>query len=733
MKIVDLLQNFLRAYNQFKELNGYQTQSNAIDFLETRHTILNIENQLHLLNSNLYNEVNADNIAPLLQLLNLRWKLIRGTDLAYPYALEHPINSIYLTLAEDIGQALGQSPYKLLMPTLISFNDAITDEIQNESLDHYILTDDDSQLLNVLSTLEFAEEDGILKKYNPAINLVEPLSHTEKYRLTRGSTAAANYYSTISALIEFQKSNGSIGSIIKYLADHLNDGGVHSGNDGTEENAGHDANVGIVFFSELLPILTPAEKHALLELPIPNANNETVGDLWNRICDPAKKRDENGELDVRYCVEIIESKLITLLKTKPELFDLIPKNIKNNKPLQIKKLLNNVKQARAQLPAPTTHKPTAARKIFLSNLLAEHVVADDARIHATHLVNLPNMLAIDDHTQLRIELLKFPEAYRFSALKIIGTEAIKQIINSSLKFDLLLALFPIAEHADLLIFFSVERATEIMKNGYNLSDFISQLKSEKLALLLEFFGENLKTVVSDKPQFFHVIANLSPDGADHFIQALGMKHIRKLIRCGNDIYSLMEKRLELAELSKLSAIFKNRNMQDVVEDFLENYLAQLPEHSQRRIIGLIGANYVLRLCKTPEQFKHLIFHLSDVEKAKLVTDTSSDQLQKIFISEQGEEKSQPKLKTVVKNIVTKIDLFQDVPNLYQRLVRETASFYAKERAKASCLGIFSSKTKAVMALNEFAQHGLDLEVAKAHSKQFSRNNEVGALYRRLTS
>jgi hypothetical protein len=734
MTIAELLKNFLHDYTQLKRGHVGAKLSSASEFVEIRHTLLRVENCLQNVHPFLEMEANPSNIEPLLNLLRQRWDIISATAEAYPYAPENPINAMYIKLAEDIGKALDKPVYKILMHTLVNTHDSITAEAQeNLPLNHYVLSDDRTALLPIASTLTYAEEDGRLKKYNQQTNTVTTLSDNEKSRLIYSSREATQYFNSLNAAYEFQQTNGSIGSLLRFLMNRFTN---YGGQDGSEFDSGNVANQGIVSFTYFLTIFTDTEKENLFQTKISPVSNETFGDLWQRISDPNKKIASDGELDVVYCISILASKIDTLLKNNPEL-DTPLHHLSSNKHKHMQEFLLNREFAKQQLltKKSTTKKAASLLRKFdqnmLDNLLADAIIADDDRVAVETKMGIPEPYSNLTLDTLRVALAKFSKPARINALKIIGVINVRRVINSNLNFDLILPLISDEQLLQLLKLLGKDHVTQIIGDGYGLISLLAKLPCEDHLSLFELLGDHLKTIFRDFYQFAHLIPTHSKETCENIIQFTGIPHIRSLITSGNDLYIFLGECIAVPEWHKIAILLKSKEMRDVVSDFLAKHLVKMPATSQQAFIQTIGTQYALSLLRTPEQLKNMLSLLPNEEQKTFAAKAAPEQLRNLIIPTENQSKQKCELKVVVKKAIAKIDLFSDTPEMHNQLVRETVAFYATERSKTLGLGMFSSKTKAVKALHQMAQHGLDKEIEKAHKRQLSRDNEVGELFRRV--
>lgn len=291
-----------------------------------------------------------------------RWEFIRSTQYAYQCSHLHPLNAFFIKLANLVANDLSISPLLLLMPTLeIEDYEISGDKLADFPLEpwRFVLSDEDNALIDVEKTLTFSMQFNPQSKkvfffrlYTEDKNYDSQLSTTEQYRVMYHSQSARQFFIQKSLWLTELHCGKTIGSEVKKLREGLRFGGVHGRSDGSEFNAGHEANEAIYHFNEYIEsILSLDEKKLLFTASVQqehepeNIDIDTItvdenppeDDLsseseelsfryyWKKLARPAKKSYGSTV----YCVELIGNEIENILADNPNLFDIIPSRIKN--------------------------------------------------------------------------------------------------------------------------------------------------------------------------------------------------------------------------------------------------------------------------------------------------------------------------------------------------------------------------------------------------------------------
>ena len=231
--------------------------------------------------------------AALKVVLSQRWDRIKGSSLCYTEQPEAPVNKLCLRIARALSSPITtqkeldalserEGPYFLLMPTLQSGVDISGDNIHALRLDEFIISDDARAVIPITAVLEKAAVSNEFEFQNVVgiDGQYAQLTDNERNRIAHHATATAEYLEAILALHRAKQGDGGLGAHLNQLIIALRRGGKHGGGDGQENNAGADANVGILLFSEYwnaLPKTTrdahcqkyPSLKQALDRLLVP--------------------------------------------------------------------------------------------------------------------------------------------------------------------------------------------------------------------------------------------------------------------------------------------------------------------------------------------------------------------------------------------------------------------------------------------------------------------------------
>lgn len=139
-------------------------------------------------------EINAQNVKPFCEFLTNRWERIKNTNAIYSHNYNSNVSIVCLKLAEVLSGITKDPVYKLLMPTL-----HVSEDFGYE-LNRYVMSDDNSTMIDVLQCLEkahieFEKNKEVKLLHTHPINDGECLlSESEKERLLDYSYKASRYY-----------------------------------------------------------------------------------------------------------------------------------------------------------------------------------------------------------------------------------------------------------------------------------------------------------------------------------------------------------------------------------------------------------------------------------------------------------------------------------------------------------------------------------------------------------
>lgn len=192
------------------------------------------------------------------KILEERWERIKGTNLAYPYNINCRQNILCMILADMLQPCFNQSRFLLLMPDLNPQPSIITGTDLMElqlSLTDFVLSDDKESFIEVKECVLTAVEDGILKHTHHLSDFGQPLplSESEVHRVIHHSTEANALFAAIKKRYAFKHEGSTVGACINMLIEGLRAGGALR--NGSEMNAGVNANIALLTFSEVYAAL----------------------------------------------------------------------------------------------------------------------------------------------------------------------------------------------------------------------------------------------------------------------------------------------------------------------------------------------------------------------------------------------------------------------------------------------------------------------------------------------
>lgn len=258
--------------------------------------------------------------------LKNRWNYIRDTDLQYLHDFQSPANHICIQIAKLLHELSGQSTLSLLMPSLkqVSPDSYITSSYLDESLDlrQLILSDDNSRLIHIIDTLDYAINDGVLKHTALSKNQTHNLSTSEVERLLSRHPAIREFYEAITNKVQFEYHGETLGAYLRRLIQGLEEGNVD--HHGTETDAGIDANIAIIEFAAMLETLSREKRQLLMRskklyetYSTTRSREYTVLHAWQRL--QRRHRHTEGNIGMT-CVKLIGNDLNDILTNHPELY-----------------------------------------------------------------------------------------------------------------------------------------------------------------------------------------------------------------------------------------------------------------------------------------------------------------------------------------------------------------------------------------------------------------------------
>jgi hypothetical protein len=258
--------------------------------------------------------------------LRNRWNYLRDTNLQYLHDFESPANQICIVIAKILHELTGHATLSLLMPSLkqVTPDSYITSSYLDEDLDlrHLILSDDNSRLIHIIDTLDYAINDGVLKHTALFNKKSHYLSVSETKRLLSRHPSVRDFYEALETKVQFELHGETLGANLKRLIKGLEEGNVD--HHGSETDAGEDANLAIIEFAATLETLSREKRQLLLRAKklfetnsISRSREYSVQDAWHRL----QRRHKHSASNVGViCVKLIGNDLNDILLDNPELY-----------------------------------------------------------------------------------------------------------------------------------------------------------------------------------------------------------------------------------------------------------------------------------------------------------------------------------------------------------------------------------------------------------------------------
>ncbi len=248
-------------------------------------------------------------------------EIVKDTDFLPLHAPTSGLSQVMLQLAQHLEDFfIGSNRFQLLMPTITVNNYIMSGTSLSDpdlNLNDFVMSDDNTCVIEVLNCLKFAMNDGILKHTCLFGNEIKELSDAEQYRVINHSKETQELWQAIQTKIEITIESDSFGAVLYRLAQDLDLGGIEANRGATEYNSGADANVGILNFFIWFDELT-LEEQKYLESK--QASHEDLREVFERLRRPT---DANF-LSSIYCVSLISDIIQDILEACQELYDQHP-------------------------------------------------------------------------------------------------------------------------------------------------------------------------------------------------------------------------------------------------------------------------------------------------------------------------------------------------------------------------------------------------------------------------
>lgn len=203
----------------------------------------------------------VNSLQPFKDFLAYRWERIKGTDLSYPHAIDHPTSQFCFILAQALSKLEGggtKEILSLLMPTVEQLEDNIVPiDAKAElcaQLRQFVISDDYKRTIYVETSLNGMSQDGILRHTSPSY---EPLNKEEQKRVIHHSSYSKAYYDASKALVDAKTIVPSLGASLNVFRMQLLAGSKKGDRGGTETIASDPAIAACrafeVFFNNLHP------------------------------------------------------------------------------------------------------------------------------------------------------------------------------------------------------------------------------------------------------------------------------------------------------------------------------------------------------------------------------------------------------------------------------------------------------------------------------------------------
>ncbi|MDR3492595.1 MAG: hypothetical protein P4M12_11260 [Gammaproteobacteria bacterium] len=548
MKIKELMADVIhKIFNENREFFGNRFRRNMLSIIENKAIDLERKATIKKIDFLLLKqgdkEATKENLQPIIDLLSQRWNVVRGTDLAYVYSFRSSITSIYLKIAEILSPILHEHKYKILMPTIstkneVSFADLNEDDVEsiengNKALQlhEFILSDDDSTLINVLECLQFAKEDMQLKHTHILMkNKMKLLSESEKERVINHTLQSQAHYEAMQQLHDVKVKGANAGAFIRRLIDKLKAGGESGGRDGTANIAGQDASGGIKEFYDFLKTVNKEEKKTIYScFSTYNSVAMTFELCWLHLLSRAaiENKIEIPEIELSNiiellslnpmrsvpCVELIAQDMERIVNNHPELFQLYPENKEISKRVALEMCESRYEETKEDL--------VEFMKNGNAQLLYKH--GEEGKVN---LLKQVYGYLVGDITDLKKVVLEIPYLYRLPLFKEgLGKERLESLVKHTGDLKLILESMLDAEfHAELFSFIGNDFIRSRLKNAVDVKEIINVLNEPyAIVFLRDILGkEHLHRVIQTDEEVNQIINSLPKESHAEVISLLGV-------------------------------------------------------------------------------------------------------------------------------------------------------------------------------------------------------------------
>jgi hypothetical protein len=411
------------------------------------------------------------------------FSVVKGTYLEFSLFTASYLVYLLLEVAQYLAPVLNKSKYQILMPTITVENYISGTSLHDADLrlEDFFLSTDGTRIIEILSVLQFAEEDGILKHTSLFDGKIMPLNADEASKLTTISLKIKGYWQVIQQRLEVMRNSNSYGAVLKRLAAGLLGGGVNQG--ATETSAGDPANFAIATFAQWYALLSEAERQEFRAYgkQINSSTRLTLAMVIDNLLEPKISADQG----LNYCVELLSGNIEQIIAANPQLFDVYPQRSQESNELCLEQLNSRLKVVREQavteqnnikyvVSTPESqHNKTILRRIAQSEFLL------------AGLVEIPDMLFAYTPDELLDQItVALHAAQHAEKLTILNTRLFK-LLNDSKKFMFLLRFFyTYTKNSERIVNLSkaFKRASNMLGYAYERLDFESLMK---IALIVD--------------------------------------------------------------------------------------------------------------------------------------------------------------------------------------------------------------------------------------------------------
>jgi hypothetical protein len=325
MNLSDLL-NLIYIYDQrlAKELKRTSKHWSPLQKLEDNYVIARLRDFVNTqgIEDRVANEPNAvltdEEEQMLVTFLGQRWNRIQNTNSAYTIDFKNPSNIICLNIARDLGKNLHRKWIELLMPTVrgVANPYTVADYDDETKLAHFVMSDDNTQLIHIDSALKEYEQKGRMTKVVNGMQV--ELSDAERMCIINHTQNTTRFHGMITEIRGLRSISGTLGYELHKLKVSLEHSSTDG--DGSEYIAGNDINLSILGLVKIIESLeSTSDGKKILETLFSSTSKDGTNFkfIWDVLTDNRMRATNAAR-----CAKTLSAQVEAVLDNNPNLFNI---------------------------------------------------------------------------------------------------------------------------------------------------------------------------------------------------------------------------------------------------------------------------------------------------------------------------------------------------------------------------------------------------------------------------